>query len=148
MIPFIFWSLIGLVYNFCVDNQYFVGKSITDVIAMIANTQVISIYWFFIPLFSVYLSIPILSLIPSNLRVGVFKYSAIISFVLYGIIPCFARVLDIPYNNGLQISAVSGYMCYILIGYLISHCDIKKRNRIVLYILGVVGFLFHLLGTY
>ena len=70
LIPFIAWSVIGAFY------QYYAGRlhidwtveGVKTLIAGMMNTRVITVYWFFIYLFSVYLCIPPLAAIPKTIR--------------------------------------------------------------------------------
>ena len=42
----------------------------------------------------------------------------------------------------------ANYYLYFIIGYLIGNYSIRKRTRIVLYILGTIGFIMQLIPTY
>ena len=40
-----------------------------------------------------------------------------------------------------------GYILYVVLGYLLGTAEITKNKRIIIYILGIFGFLCHFLGT-
>ena len=64
LIPYTFWSLVGLVYV----NRGFSQISFGSIVEHLVNSNAIAIYWFFVPLFQVYLMIPLLSAVPDNLE--------------------------------------------------------------------------------
>lgn len=75
LIPFFVWSFIGLIYIYFPFDKYTDDIfSVSTIIDMIMNTKIIGIYWFFIPLFSVYLSIPVLSAIPKKNKKSILLY--------------------------------------------------------------------------
>lgn len=147
-IPFMIWSLIGLLYIILKDQNVILNKNILDIFSMIINTNIISIYWFFIPLFSIYLSIPLLSLIPKNNRKNIFTYLVIATFLTMSFIPTVCSLIGLTYNYDLNIPVASGYIIYILIGYLISHYEIPNNKRKLIYLFSAIGLAIHILGTY
>lgn len=147
LIPFIFWSVIGVLYKFVRNPSVFDGKNVFSIVNMILNTDIITIYWFFIPLFSIYLSIPVLSAIPKELKKEVYKYLAIVSFITVSLLPFIFSLIGFEYNNSLKISCGVGYIFYVVVGYYISHYEISKKDRIVIYIFSIIGLLLHLFGT-
>lgn len=148
LIPFITWSIIGILYNLIKNPLYLNGKSIAMIISDIINCNIISIYWFFIPLFSIYLSIPLLSLIPKDKRKTIFNYAIIISFFTISLLPTLFKLFGIQYNYEFTISVTSGYLIYILLGYNLSHYDLMVNTRRVIYGLSLAGLIIHIYGTY
>lgn len=66
MIPFIVWSNIACIYTInsgVIDLKQF---SVTTFFDMFLTTKFMGIYWFFIPLFMAYLSMPVLSYLAMN----------------------------------------------------------------------------------
>lgn len=89
VIPFFAWSIIGVMYMIFSGrmNVDFTVNGIRYIISSILNANVITIYWFFIPLFSIYVCLPVISLIPKNVREKIFYYSLLGAFVLNIFIP-------------------------------------------------------------
>lgn len=148
VVPFIFWNLFGLIYMI---NKYPNDSSNFDVIKIIykfLNAQIITIYWFFIPLFSIYISIPILSLIKKEQRKKWYLYLAVMSFITIYLLPFLCSLIKIPYNSSLEIGVGSGYILYVIVGYLINNYEISKKVRMGIYLLSLIGLSLHLFGTY
>ena len=146
IIPFIAWSFIGMLY-FCYIYQtwdYF-NKPVSEIVSNILNTNYIGIYWFFIPLFSVYMCIPILDKITD--KMNVFKYMTGLGFVFLGILPFLCNLIHINYNHELVPKMVSGYVLYSILGYYLSHKELSKKQRKLIYLLGIVGFFSNFIGT-
>lgn len=147
-IPFIIWSLIGLIYMVFKNPVNYSNLELTNIISQIFNAQIIKIYWFFIPLFSIYLSIPIISLIQRSERRKWYLYLAVVSFVTVYLLPFLCTLFKVKYNPSITVAVGSGYILYVLVGYLVSHYEVPKKIRITIYIFSVLGLLSHLLGTY
>lgn len=62
-IPYIAWSLIALAIRILSKRATISELSFSSILINIFNNKSVSIYWFFIPLFAVYLCIPVISLI-------------------------------------------------------------------------------------
>lgn len=150
LIPFVAWSFIGAVY------QYIAGRLHIDwtidgmkvLFAGMLNTYVIGVYWFFIYLFSVYLCIPVLSAIPGEIRKNVFRYCAAVSFVLQILLPFVCDVTGFGYTNRVTFFVGTSYMFYVFMGWLIREHEFSLKERVIIYILGIAGFLMHFIGTY
>ena len=101
------------------------------------------IYWFFPALFSVYLTIPLFSLVDEEKRIGkngVFTYLIFLYLILNVLMPFICKKAEIQWNYSLSTVCCGGYTVWILIGYYLANTDIKKSFRIFIYILGLLGF--------
>lgn len=140
-IPFLFWSVVWIL----ITKQYR-GKDLLDILEIIINTKVQHVYWFFIPLFSVYFSIPILSLIEKSRRKVAFSYIVGLSLIFVATLPLVCKLLKINYNHGLTPHISSGYLIYVLVGYLLVNCyKLTMKERKIIYLCGVIGLLLRLL---
>lgn len=149
LIPYVLWSLLGFAFRvFYLKN---VNRGEVDwkyILNGLLEGNLISIYWFFIPLFCLYLSIPLLAAVREELRKRVFVYLAAAGFLLNCLIPFLVRVFHVDVKTTFSVAAVSGYMLYLILGYLLHRYEVKKKIRFCLYILGVLGLLLHIIGTY
>lgn len=151
VVPFLAWSFIGVIYVRL--NKWGIDiptswDEVVEIIYSVINVKVISFYWFFVPLFGVYLSIPLFAAVQQELKMKVFKGLAAVAFAIDIIIPFLCSVLQINYTNRFSVDVASGYLFFVLVGYIISRERITKKCRIIIYILGIVGLLMHMLGTY
>lgn len=148
-IPFVLWSLIGLIWCMCSGQVSGSDLSFEFVLDGILNTRFIAIYWFFIPLFLVYLSMPLFSAIDGKYKKETLIYLAVGGFLLNVLLPFADALIPLSLQTGLiQLAVVSGYLLYPVIGYLISHYEIGRTGRYVIYVLGIGGLLMHICGTY
>lgn len=150
VIPFLFWSAIGVIY-LALTGQGEFELSVVGILKAfhnILNINVLSIYWFFGALFSVYLCIPLISCIPKAVRIKIFAYIVIVSFIFNSLIPFVCSVFSIPYVQNVTIPIANGYIFYVLLGYILHNVEILRVQRWVLYILAIVGLLLHMVGTY
>lgn len=145
LVPFIIWSIIGI----CWSIFYTKGLKISDIntpakfISAVINCKGMGIYWFFPALFSVYLTIPLFSLVDEDKRIGkkgIFTYLILVYIVLNVLLPFVCRLTGIQWNSALNAVSCGGYVVWFLIGYLLANTDINKKFRILIYILGLIGF--------
>ena len=160
VIPFIVWSVIGLLWKYReVLWAMLTGKpnngldwtflSVTD---GIVNTKFRDIYWFFIPLFCIYMIIPLFAAVRKEKRVKIFTYIIMISLVINFVIPFGLSLLNrygnISFGWTYRISVGFEYLYYVLVGYVLHKKELKLRYRLIIYALAIVGLLVHILGTY
>lgn len=144
-VPFMIWSIIGI----CWSIFYTKGMKISDIntpakfISAVINCKGMGIYWFFPALFSVYLTIPLFSLVDEDKRIekkGIFTYLILVYIVLNVLLPFVCRLTGIQWNSALNAVSCGGYVVWFLVGYLLANTDINKKFRILIYILGLIGF--------
>ena len=136
-IPFLFWSIVWIL----ITKQYR-GKDVVDLLGLIINTKAQHVYWFFIPLFSIYFSIPIFGLIDKNKRKQVYEYIISLSLVFVATLPLICKLLNIHYNNGLTPYVSAGYLMYPLMGWLFLNCyKFTLKQRKIIYVVGLIGLL-------
>lgn len=144
LIPFIAWSLIALVWKVA-TKQMEAPIGPRSLINLIINTQIIDVYWFFIPLFAVYLCIPVLSLLRKNQQALLYMTFAAITFNV--VLPFFASLVGINWNSSLSFSLLSGYLVYPVLGYLLSQNELGKKQRLLIYAGGVIGTCWRYIAT-
>ena len=151
LLPYFLWSFIGLAF------QVFYLRSIDpNVISWhylvngLANGNLVGIYWFFIPLFFIYLVIPLFAMIKDEKKKSVFIYIIGVLFIFNILLPFINSVFHLNLTGPLftQESALVGNLFFVLVGYLINSYHINKKTRIFIYVLGLCGLLLMLLGTY
>ncbi|MGN0268878.1 MAG: acyltransferase [Lachnospiraceae bacterium] len=151
VIPFLIWSIIGAIYCWWQTPDLFSnlqGNWIFWFIRKILNTEFVTIYWFFIPLFSIYLCIPVLSAVSKEKREEVFRYAAAVSFLINSLIPFLCRLSGKDFSLKLTFPVCGEYLIYILLGYLLSKRKLLPVQRTVIYLLALAGLIMHTAGTY
>ena len=154
-IPFLFWSLFALVIKiFSAESpkDYFRGAmNFEKIFNGIFNTEYQDVFWFFIPLFCIYLSIPLLSAIPKEEKIPVFAFTAAAAGIFNVVLPFLFALINrfggLNFKYIFQIPVISGYLLYVLLGYLLHRVELQLPYRIGIYCAGLAGLLTHLLGT-
>ena len=141
-IPYIVWSCIAMAwaitYSEYLPKDYPVNfKSITDVIV---NQRALQIYWFFPAIFMVYALIPFVSMIPEEKRTRAFLYIIGFDVLTNGVMHYIFYFLGISYNSAFR-NSFSGYIILAMLGWVLYNNDIKKQYRLIIYFLGVCGWL-------
>lgn len=149
VIPFICWSIIGMIYFTFFKSGFSIFElNSTQFFNAITNTKCVGIYWFFLELFGVYLCMPLFSAIDKKLRKEVFEYLLIVCLIFNCVLPFFNDLFDMNLVLPITVQVGSGYLLYIIIGYLLHTTKLDKTSEICIYILGIIGLLFHTFGTY
>ena len=147
VIPFLAWSAIAYVFVGCFNGDLVKNASVGSFVFGTINCSYFQIYWFFIPLFACYLSIPVFSILVKEGERNLLWLVVVYSFISYSIIPFISSLCGINININLLSPVGGGYILYILLGYLLGTAEISKGKRIVIYLLGIFGFFCHFLGT-
>lgn len=160
VIPFLAWSVVGLLWAYRkVLWAMLVGEankgldwtflSVTD---GIVNTKFRDIYWFFIPLFCIYLVIPLFASVKKERRVKVFTYIIGIALVINFAVPFGLSLLKhyakIDFGWTYNIYVGFEYLYYVLVGYVIHKREIRLKYRLIIYAVALAGLAAHILGTY
>lgn len=149
VIPFLFWTFMGLLFDiFFLHTVKVSDLTLKVLVDGFINNRFVQIYWFFMPLFGIYLSIPLFASIEEEKRVELFKYLFLIGFIFNGTIPFLLSAFHIDMAWPLEINVVSGYAIFVVMGYLIHKIDFTLNQRCIIYILGLAGLLMHFGGTY
>lgn len=148
LIPFLIWNVINLVLKIC-KNEIEIDIELLNpihIFDMVINSSIEPIYWFFIPLFIVYLSIPVLSVLKDN--VELLKYIVVIGLLTDSVFPLIFNILNISYNGNLYFPLTGGYILYVIIGYLLATVPLEKKCRYCIYFGGIVGIFIRYGTTY
>lgn len=149
VIPFLFWTFMGLLFDiFFLHTVKVSDLTLKVLVDGFINNRFVQIYWFFMPLFGIYLSIPLFASIEEEKRVELFKYLFLIGFIFNGTIPFLLSAFHIDMAWPLGINVISGYAIFVVMGYLIHKIDFTLNQRCIIYILGLAGLLMHFGGTY
>lgn len=159
-IPFLAWSVFSLLWAYrkvllaMITGQPNGGLDWTflSVTNGIVNTRFRDIYWFFIPLFCVYLTIPLFAAVRKEKRIKIFSYIMLIALAINCLVPFILSLLkrygDISFGWKFDIYVGFEYLYYVLAGYVIHKKDFKLKYRLIIYALALIGLLTHIIGTY
>lgn len=145
VIPYIAVSIAAIVYRIIAKKETF---SFFYIIKCLLEGSCNPHFWFFIPLFGVYLSIPLLTYISSEKKIPLFKWYIIGYFILCSLFPFALNVLAGKSVSTVTIPAVTGYIFYVMLGYYLDRKEWNGKERIFIYSMGFAGLLMHMIGTY
>lgn len=142
IIPLIIWSIIYFIINFFKGKFSINDLSFKFVFEYFFLVKTNPIFWFFVVIIGIYLAIPVISLMPQETRRKAFLYIIIITFVFNQFLPDLLYHLNLNYNYDLKFPLTySGWISFIFIGYYIDKYEIVKKHRVIIYVLGIIGFL-------
>ena len=118
-IPFLVWSAIGILY-LLIRNPGKVVLNPIEMINKILGTDYIAVYWFFITLFCIYLSIPAWSMLSE--RMDTFKYIIVATFICQSLIPFLLDLVGI-WNPGIYPTVAVGYSVFAVLGYFLANTN-------------------------
>lgn len=144
VIPFLAWSLLALMWKVC-THQMTLPAGPRSLFDLVVNTKIIDVYWFFIPLFASYVSMPVLAEFRG--KRWVLWYMVAVGLAFNIVLPFACAITGTPYGGSAAIPIVGGFIIYILLGYLLKDLKLSKRMRMVIYLLGFSGFAFRFLHT-
>lgn len=133
VIPFCLWSIFYYILFFhkIIPADVFVEKFL--------NGKINGHMWFFIPLFSLYLSMPFLSTFVKNASRRMMMFFVAISFIFVSAFPFVFSLIGISCWNGTMLPMATKYAMYAILGYLIFKQDFFKEQKKLFYVLGVAG---------
>lgn len=129
--PFLFWSLFFLISFIIIHwgetSQILTWRKIVQI--WITGKIPLTNYWFFIPLFFLYLFIPFISLMIKEMNTKQISYLCLLLIVFQTIIPTMLNMIGV--NEELPLP-LNGFLIYALLGYLFSISDIEENNKFML----------------
>ena len=147
VLPFIFWSITVLIWRYFTKQIHIENITVKNIINILLLNKEESVYWFFWALFSVYLSIPVLSLLTEEKNRKILWYIVVIASI-FNSVPKLLVLFGVKWNGDFVFPVAGGYIIYVVLGYLLSTQNIKKKYRIIIYILGIVSALIRYFGTF
>lgn len=147
VIPFFIWSILIIIWKYYTNRLQIEKFSIITILNIIFSNQQETIYWFFWSLFAVYISLPVLSVLTEQKHRKTLWYIVIVS-AIFNSIPLVSNILKLKWNGSFNFPIATGYIVYVILGYLISTQDIDKKKRYIVYLLGVISILIRYFATY
>lgn len=146
VLPFFAWSCIILVDKLLFNKIQIEQTTVPYFIHLIMNTKIEGTYWFFIPLFMAYASLPCLSILSQNKNI--LKYMLGIGGITYAVLPLFCSLFSITFNGQLYFPLTGGYILFVILGYWLTTIHISYLGRIGIYILAWGGAIARYISTY
>lgn len=150
IVPFLFWSFI---YAVATTNSAILSAKPEAITIVLKRTiEGHAQYWYLYMLVGLYIITPFVKRMLAVISKKELEYFLILSFIFSGIVP-YLGYFHIPIiqelsivMNKFQISFVTGYVFYFVLGYYFGNYSVSKRFRRLSYILGVFGVLGTIFG--
>lgn len=143
-IPWLIWSLIMLIWKLRVGKIVPQANSFSYYFNLIFQNKVHQQYWFFASLFSCYLMLPIITYLTEH-RTAMW-YTLVIALLLHSIQPML--LVFQPLRQGIFLLFSESMIIYILLGWLLNNTQFNKKQRLLIYLLGIAGLVFRFIYTY
>lgn len=149
VIPYIAWSLIGLIFRLGTGRLSINSISFKWIMKGLLSTDgIVDLYWFFQPLFCVYMTIPLFALINKENKKKAADYILTVGFIINTLIPFLKNTLNLDFSWPYSISAISGYLFWIWGGYRIYYYPPTRKGKAIIYLFSIIGLSMHIIGTY
>ncbi len=143
-VPWLFWSIVILILNVHLGLLEIEPFSFRNIVDLIINYKVESVYWFFGTLFACYPAIPVLSAFRRDRKM--LWYIALLNFIFLSLLPVINQWLGLSWS--LDIPVIGSTILFFILGYLFYTERPAKRQRILIYAAGVFGLAFRWIYTY
>ena len=143
-IPWLIWSAAVLFWKLKIGSITPKANTFAAYFNLIFQNNVESRYWFFRSLFSCYLMLPVLTYLTEHK--STMWYAFVVALLLYSIQPMIQ--LFQPLRQGIFQLNSDGLILYFLLGWLLNNTQLSKKQRILIYILGIAGVTFRFVYTY
>lgn len=145
VIPWLAWSLIFLVWMVS-TNQITLSSPLQfkQILDLVLNNKIMTVYWFYSTLFAVYLALPVFSLITDHRRA--LWYAVGINFFFTALLPVIRTWTKLSWS--LDIPIVGSCFIFVLLGYLLKEKKFSPKQRILIYIVGFGNMVFRFVYTW
>lgn len=141
-IPFVFWATFFYLLYWINGHQDLEWR---EVLTRITKGKIpYTNYWFFIPLFLLYIFMPFLSLMVMNMSKKHLLRLCMLLLIFQSFLPTIYLLLGVEIQLQLPIS---GYFIYLLLGYFLTLSDMEK-NTVAVHSIGVVAIVAMILRYY
>lgn len=145
VIPFLFWSTFYFVWEYWFGEAEYTG--IRDFIELYLNNGSVNIFWFFYPLFAIYLSMPVLSILAEERYKKPLYYMIGLGILANAFVPLLPGLLGISYYGDLTPPIIGGFVIYVLLGWILKTESFSSRVRYIVYAMGLFGAVSMFAGT-
>ena len=148
LIPAIFWIIAMFVYRvFIVKNMTVTDWSPLNLLNLVLNNKIETIYYFIFVILGVYLTLPVLSHLAKPRYHKTLWYAVGAFFIFNALLPNLLLLIGVEANSSLAL-LIGNYMFYAILGYLLSVTKLSKKQRIALYVAGALSVVYHYLTRY
>lgn len=148
LVPFIIWSAITLAYAIWRGTYPLEDLSFVAVWNILMSSEMMSVYWFFPVIISIYLAMPVLSLLTQRASRKWLWYMVGVGLLTYSVLPPICKLLGLEFNYSYSLPITGGFIIFPILGYLLATEKIKIKWVIVVCVSSVLVLIFRYVITY
>ena len=151
IIPYLSWSLLVVLFRlFYLKNLSFTQLKPAFWLYILANGEATHIYWFFIPLFSCYFLIMLISFFTEKTKKRLFVSLSLAMFLFNSLFPFLFSLFahSVNYPASVKILLANGYFFWVMIGWLLSRWHPSNRCRYLIYVISIASLFIFMEETY
>lgn len=152
LVVYIVWSGVYSFYNVFILGKVYAGTKIKTFIDGCFSGEIHM--WYLLVCAGLYLIAPILKILIENLSPKLTIYWITAMFVFSSLIPFlvklnikFVSVIINSFYEYADLQFLGGWTLYFVLGYYIQQHKFSKKEKIIVYILGIISLIFTMYGT-
>ena len=148
LIPFLFWAIFMFGWKIVTKQINILNFSGWKdwVNAFFANKEE-GIYYFLFEILGVYLTMPLLSLLTKKEYRKTLWFTVALFFTFNSLLPNILGLFKIYWNGAFGIR-ISGYLIYVILGYLLSTENLSNKQKNIVYIGAIIGLIYRFVTTF
>ncbi len=145
LIPLLIWSAVVLLWKFHMEILY--PDDFRYIVFLFLTSSIETVYWFFFPLFCIYMCIPVLSLIANEKNKKYFLYMALMGIFFNSLLPFLSDYFNLGYSKHILFPMAAGFLPYALLGYYFANTELPKPVTWIIYAVSIACALYMYYGT-
>lgn len=137
-IPFIVYDIFYYVYMSITAGK---DISVSGFFAELINCGSAYHLWFVYSILFIYLLMPFLQIIVKNCDIKKLMFLFVLAIFQTSIRPLVNTIADGRFYLFLADDGITGYMGYVLLGYILGTCEFKKNTKNIIYALSIASFI-------
>lgn len=146
LIPFIFWACVMFIWRIFILKTLEI-HGIVDLCNAFFFSKEEDTYYFLFIIIGLYLIMPLLSCLTKEEYRKTLWYMFFLYIIIDGFVPNILSLYKI-YWNGVITSNLGSLVIFVILGYLLSTEDLKKRDKIIIHIGAVLGLIYRYVITF
>ena len=146
LIPFIFWACVMFIWRIFILKTLEI-HGIVDLCNAFFFSKEEDTYYFLFIIIGLYLIMPLLSCLTKEEYRKTLWYMFFLYIIIDGFVPNILSLFKIDWN-GVITSNLGSLVIFVILGYLLSTEDLKKRDKIIIHIGAVLGLIYRYVITF
>ena len=146
VIPLLLWSILQYFFNiYFIKNLKKEKINFVYLWNLFFRNKINPIFWSFHSFLKIYMIIPLIAFVEKYQKIKIYSYCLITLFINQLFIPYIIKFFHLKLVWVYKIEF--NLIFYIFSGYIIQNYNFNLFSKIIIYFLGIFGFVIHFLGT-